>query len=159
MFTIFDPNTNRFDVQIGNKETKTPYKDLWVTLTTADNKIKIYRTDRDGNVLRGKLALDDGKMYYLADGTGYEYGALSFGWIYDPIYKHWYYSSSQTGTLVTGWQTVDGKDYYFLYPGAATSVNEYIDQYGMMLSNTAVDGYYLEENGARIADKPLVVAE
>ena len=44
------------------------------------------------------------------------------------------YSNNKNGTVVTGWKKIGGKRYYF-------------NDYGMMLINTTVDGYNIDNDG------------
>lgn len=37
---------------------------------------------------------------------------MATGWIFDPAYGGWFYLKPD-GTMVTGWNTIDGKQYYF----------------------------------------------
>ncbi len=53
----------------------------------------------------------------------------------------WYYFNSE-GYIVSGWQSINGKWYYF-YPKT-----EGINIYGSMAKNTVIDGYLIGENGA-----------
>lgn len=53
--------------------------------------------------------------------------------------RGWWYTEGNS--YATGWRNIDGKWYYF---------SPYCD--GYMLSNTSVDGYYLNKNGAWIDD-------
>ena len=53
----------------------------------------------------------------------------------------WYYFNSE-GYIVSGWQSINGKWYYF-YPKT-----EGINIYGSMAKNTVIDGYFIGENGA-----------
>ena len=53
----------------------------------------------------------------------------------------WYYFNSE-GYIVSGWQSINGKWYYF-YPKT-----DGINIYGSMAKNTVIDGYFIGENGA-----------
>lgn len=53
----------------------------------------------------------------------------------------WYYFNFE-GYIVSGWQSINGKWYYF-YPKT-----EGINIYGSMAKNTVIDGYFIGENGA-----------
>ena len=86
------------------------------------------------------------------------------GWILDPKTNYWYYSNPQTGTLLTGWNTIDGKDYYFIKPddkatNGLTSGEIYTrNVYGMMLTNVdTIDGFRIDANGVRVQDKPYLL--
>ena len=163
-FYLFDQNTNKIELKIGNKNTFESIGNQWVVITDANNVVKTYRTDAYGNVLAGKYATEDGNVYYLSEVQGDNYGSLVIGWILDPKTNYWYYSNPQTGTLLTGWNTIDGKDYYFIKPDdKATNgfTNEEIytrNIYGMMLTNTnTLDGFRIDSNGQRVYDKPYLL--
>ncbi len=58
----------------------------------------------------------DGNWYYCDENNGRLYG-----WYYDTADGYWYYLDANTGSMLTGWQLVGGKQYYFATaPAAAT---------------------------------------
>ena len=102
-------------------------KDAWRTVSG-----KRYHFDEYGIMQTGWTEIDN-TWYYLNPKNG---AALS-GWRQKED-GSWYYMSSNSrsfGKLVTGWQTIGKKRYYF-------------NESGVMLSGTWVDGYYLSESGA-----------
>ncbi|WP_238898836.1 Ig-like domain-containing protein [Clostridium sp. YIM B02500] len=89
----------------------------------------------DGKMDTGWFKDSDGTWYFLCDGENY--GALGYmetGWKF--IDGKWYFLKSN-GAMATGWAYVDG-NWYYLYTD------------GSMASNTAIDGYRLDTNGAWI---------
>ena len=98
------------------------------TVTDADgNKVEkvlwqkagngYYAFGSDGYLLTGwiydKL---DNKWYYCDENSGKKYG-----WLYEAQDGYWYYLLPSTGEALTGWQNINGKDYYFAgAPSAST---------------------------------------
>jgi glucan-binding YG repeat protein len=62
-----------------------------------------------------------GKLYYFND-----VGNLENGWNRDVYFKD--------GLIVTGWQLINNKWYYF-------------SEFGIVARNTTIDGYYVNQNG------------
>ncbi|MDB2153206.1 glycosyl hydrolase [Clostridium butyricum] len=88
-----------------------------------------YHLQANGAMQIGWLKDSDGKWYYLK-----ENGAMSIGWLRDTN-GAWYYLNN-SGAMQTGWiKDADGTWYY-------------LNQSGAMLSNTIVDGYVLNKDGA-----------
>lgn len=77
----------------------------------------------------------DENLYYF-DPSGY----MATGWreLKTSEGMKWHYFSGG-GTLVLGWQLIDGKWYYFYDEGGAL--------YGVMASDTYIDEYYVNEDG------------
>ena len=100
-----------------------------------------------------------GKWYY----TDADKGMLT-GWFYDNEAGYWYYLDNTTGEMLTGWQLIDGKQYYFApAPQAATytfdaSSNKWVYSnaannrpYGSMYANTITpDNQRVDADGVRI---------
>ena len=64
------------------------------------------------------------------------------------------YKSDDTGKKLTGWQTIGDGTYYFDKKGIALTgwkkiggKRYYFNDYGMMLINTTVDGYNIDNDG------------
>ena len=113
---------------------------------------KLYHFDNDGKLSKG-LFSDDSGLYYIdkngaqkdkwvtaGDKTYYFDGdgkAVS-GWReIDGTEVSWRgqkFYNNKNGTVVTGWKKIGGKRYYF-------------NDYGMMLINTTVDGYNINNDG------------
>ena len=91
----------------------------------------LYRFDENGVMLKeGGWGEYNGNKYYKNPETGFPYKKqwVTFG-------KIWYYANSQ-GFMVSGWQTIDGKRYYFYsdtkYMARNTTMNGIrIDPYGV----------------------------
>ena len=69
----------------------------------------------NGYMLTGWV-YDDAKWYYCDENRGKIYG-----WFYDVIDGYWYYFDLKTGEMLTGWQLIDGKSYFFALAPAATT--------------------------------------
>ena len=139
-------------------------------------------TDADGNKVEKVLWQKAGNGYYAFGSDGY----LVTGWIYDKLEDkwyycdenmgklygwfnesqdgYWYYLSPSTGEALTGWQSINGKDYYFASaPSAPTysfdastgfwiysNING-VRPFGSMYANTVTpDNYQVDANGAWI---------
>ena len=139
-------------------------------------------TDKDGNKVEKVLWQKAGNGYYAFGSDGY----LVTGWIYDKLEDkwyycdenmgklygwfnesqdgYWYYLSPSTGEALTGWQSINGKDYYFASaPSAPTysfdavagfwiysNING-VRPFGSMYANTVTpDNYQVDANGAWI---------
>jgi glucan-binding YG repeat protein len=93
--------------------------------------------------------IQDGSWYFLkADGV------MATGWVKDG--STWYYLNG-SGAMKTGWVNDNGSWYYLAGSGAMKTgwINDngtwyYCNASGAMLSNTTVDGYNLNSNGAWI---------
>ncbi len=84
-----------------------------------------YYLDEDGKMETGLLYIDGEKYYFDSNGV------MQTGWV--SYYEEWLYFDD-TGAMVYGWQEIDGKWYYF-------------DGYGHMVTDTWIDGYYINEDG------------
>ena len=80
---------------------------------------------QNGVALRGPVYIDD--KYYNFGEDGY----LKSGWV---NWRGQKFYNNKNGTVVTGWKKIGGKRYYF-------------NDYGMMLINTTVDGYNIDNDG------------
>ena len=87
-------------------------------------------------------------------------GACLYGWYFEEQDQKWYFLDVENGHMLTGWQFIDGKWYYFTehnngqtYFGDNETgwvfrqdVNN--RPYGSMFSNeTTPDGYWVEKSG------------
>ena len=139
-------------------------------------------TDSDGNKVEKVLWQKAGNGYFAfgSDGyliTGWIYDKLEdkwyycdenlgklYGWFYEAQDGYWYYLSPSTGEALTGWHSINGKDYYFaVAPSAPTysfdaSTDTWIYSnlngvrpFGSMYANTITpDNYAVDANGAWI---------
>lgn len=107
---------------------------------------KKYYCDADGKILTGWQTVDNNQHYLMEDGTlahglvsitgdGTYYfsenGTKQTGWI--TINNHQCYFG-EDGKMVFGWQTIDGDEYFF-------------NDYGIMETNTTIDGKVIGEDG------------
>ncbi len=70
---------------------------------------------------------DSGWIYY--QGQNYYLGSNGkprTGWVEDSYHGTWYYFRSSDGTMVTGWQTIGGRKYYFHEDGTMATGWVYI---------------------------------
>ena len=105
----------------------------------------------DGSYAKGSISrLAAGKQieiphWEFINGKWFAFGASGYiitGWIYDPVYKHWFYIDVNKGMLI-GWQLFDGKWYYFNPSSDGTR--------GRLFANTTTpDGYKVGADGAWI---------
>ena len=100
-----------------------------------------------------------GKWYYADESKG-----MLTGWFYDNEAGYWYYLDNTTGEMLTGWQLIGGKQYYFApAPQAATYTFDESSfkwvysnaannrPYGSMYANTLTpDNQRVDADGARI---------
>ena len=141
------------------------------TVTDADgNKVEkvlwqkagngYYAFGSDGYLLTGWIydRLDN-KWYYCDENSGKKYG-----WLYEAQDGYWYYLLPSTGEALTGWQNINGKDYYFAgAPSASTyrfdastgcwiySNLQGIRPFGSMYAAaTTPDNSVVDANGAKI---------
>ncbi len=141
------------------------------TVTDADgNKVEkvlwqhagngYYAFGSDGYLLTGWIydKLED-KWYYCDENSGKRYG-----WFYSDVDGYWYYLLPSTGEALTGWQSINGKNYYFAAAPTAptysfdssTGVWIYSNingnrPFGSMYANTVTpDNFAVDASGAWI---------
>ncbi len=139
-------------------------------------------TDADGNKVEKVLWQKAGNGYYAfgSDGylkTGWIYDKLEdkwyycdessgkrYGWFYSDVDGYWYYLLPSTGEALTGWHSINGKDYYFAAEpstptysfDASTGFWIYSNiegnrPFGSMYANTVTpDNYAVDASGAWI---------
>lgn len=74
--------------------------------------------------------------WWSFDSNGY----LGTGWIFDSVYRNWFYMDVNTG-MKTGWVQIDGKWYYFNPVSDGTK--------GIMFANRMTpDGWFVREDGS-----------
>lgn len=127
------------------------------------NGAKWFYFYQNGTMATGWIVTEDGKWYYMLP-EGDQQGAMQTGFVLDPSDHHWYMLKETSGELLTGWQTSNGKYYYFnAVPGKqGTSGWGYSEEskkwfytfmptfaYGAMYqSATTPDGYQVDADGA-----------
>lgn len=67
---------------------------------------------QNGAMATGWIVTEDGRWYYMLP-DGDLQGAMQTGFVLDPSDHHWYMLKETSGELLTGWQTSNGKYYYF----------------------------------------------
>jgi glucan-binding YG repeat protein len=105
------------------------------------------------------------KWYYcntIHDGF---FGLMQTGWHYDTDDKHWYYLDPKTGEMLSGWQLINGKWYYFAKEENTSAITYSFDDaidrwvylntntrpYGSMyVSEKTPDGFQVDGSGAWI---------
>ncbi|MBP2623146.1 hypothetical protein [Streptococcus oricebi] len=86
---------------------------------TIDGKKMYFR--KDGSQVKGDFIYDNGKNYYFDQDNGQMWTnrfvqSPHFDSYYKYYYKYWYYLGGD-GATATGYQTIDGKEYYFYRSG------------------------------------------
>ena len=119
-----------------------------------------YHVDESGN-LNYDWYLDGERTWYkLNKETGDRFGAALIGWNYEPMDDKRYFFDPSTTKMLTGWQHIDNKWYYFTkqnesqtYYGSNPEGWKYDPTkpgkpYGSMYQNEITpDGYLVDENG------------
>jgi len=88
----------------------------------------------------GWIQDDKGLWYYMSDTQGSSYGAMVKGWIFSA--GKWYYLSPVTGSMMTGWQEVEGNWYLLAGDGS------------LYVNTTTPDGYPVDANGVWLRETP-----
>ena len=105
----------------------------------------------DGSYAKGSITTDAaGKQieiphWEFINGKWFAFGASGYimtGWIYDPVYKYWFYIDENRGML-TGWQLLNNKWYYFNSVSDGTRGRLFVNA-------TTPDGYKIGADGAWI---------
>ncbi len=91
----------------------------------------------DGYLKRG-WAQDNasGKWYLIDENTG-----MQTSWHYDESDQHWYYLDPASGAMLTDWQLINGKWYYFSKTSGAVPLGS------MYKEIRTPDGYYVDKDG------------
>ena len=151
---------NPYDVTY-TKPDGTPAKDEWV----GDGK-DWYHVDEDGK-LSYDWYLEEGNTWYkLNKETGDRFGAALVGWNFEPMDDRRYFFDPSTTKMLTGWQNIDGKWYYFTKQNEAQTYfgnnrtgwkydpTKPGKPYGSLYQNeNTPDGYQVDENGVWINKK------
>ena len=112
-----------------------------------------------GKILGWVFEKTTGKWYYVDANNG----RLN-GWFHDTDTGYWYYLDDTTGAMLTGWQTISGKQYYFApipsvntYSFNTSSAKWYYDNpagnrpYGSMYANTTTpDNHQVDADGVKV---------
>lgn len=163
-YYIYDQFNNVMSLHFIDTENNEPMTNQWFTYERHLGNELRYQThllNAAGEALTG-FQLVDNTLYYLNENEGEHYSTLKTGWIHDEKDDKWFYASSVTGAILTGWQNIDGKDYYFVNNRTkGEDGKEYITEndvkndFGVMLKSCVTpDGYKLDDDGARIIIKP-----
>ena len=110
-----------------------------------------YYATSDGAMQTGWVKLNN-KWYFLKNS-----GAMQIGWFMNG--GNWYYSAT-SGAMQTGWLQIGSKWYFLNSSGAMQTdwkqVNNkwyYLFKSGQMASNTTINGYKLDKNGAWLSNQ------
>ena len=98
-----------------------------------------YLDPNDGNKMLGAGWHEIGGGWYYMYGSG----AMATNWL--NLGGKWYYLGGD-GAMKTGWQYV-GNFWYYMY----TQNDPHGGEWGVMASNTTIDGYFLQPNGAMMS--------
>ncbi|MDO5407297.1 MAG: LamG-like jellyroll fold domain-containing protein [Eubacteriales bacterium] len=119
----------------------------WVPVAQSNQDVKWKLVYADGTTAAGKIVKDEAGhteehvTWEVVNGAWYTFGADGYaksGLVYDPALGGTFYVDINSG-MKTGWQMIDGKWYYF---------NPVSDgKKGIMLTDTWVDGKYLDKSG------------
>ena len=100
-----------------------------------------YLDPNDGNKMLGEgWHVIGGGWYYM-----YSSGAMATNWL--NLSGKWYYLGGD-GAMKTGWQLIGGF-WYYMY----TQNDPHGGEWGVMASNTTIDGYFLQLNGAMMSSE------
>lgn len=77
--------------------------------TVVNQDGQYYLTDADGERYSGWF-IDEKEDWYYFNETDQ---AMKRGWHHDGEDGYWYYLSQSDGKMATGWQTIDGREYFF----------------------------------------------
>ena len=148
---------NPYDVTY-TKPDGTPAKDEWV----GDGN-DWYHVDEDGKLNYDWYLEGEKTWYKLNKETGDRFGAALIGWNNEPMDDKRYFFDPATTKMLTGWQNIDGKWYYFTRQNEAQTYfgNNRVGwkydptkpgkPYGSMYqSEDTPDGYKVDENGVWI---------
>ncbi len=153
---------NPYDVTY-TKPDGTPAKDEWI----GDGK-DWYHADEKGKINYDWYLEGEKTWYKLNQENGDRFGAALIGWYHEPMDDKRYFFDLTTTKMLTGWQNINGKSYYFttnnegqtyfgsnLHGGSGWKYdpNRPGKPYGSMYRNEYTpDGYWVDENGV-CADK------
>jgi glucan-binding YG repeat protein len=152
-------------------------KDGWIYVYNPYSKAEPYswfHFDTDGIMTYGWYKATETVWYYTEELSNGDLGALRTGWHKDLQDKKWYYLDTKTGIMLSGWQTVNGKEYYlteynqmpeqtwFYRLLTGNSLGRWIYErlgyrsYGSLyVDETTPDGYKVDADGARIGGLDL----
>ena len=140
---------------MNNADGKEVEKITWIRINNAD-----YAFGSDAYLKTGWVIDNtDSKWYYCDVNKGRLYG-----WYYDTTDGYWYCLDANTGAMLTGWQLIGGKQYYFAQaPAAATyafdessskwvysNASNYRPYGSMYAGTTTPDNHRVDESGARV---------
>ena len=129
-----------------------PYTKNWYFMNTGKGAL-------EGQMVLGwVLDTNTNKWYYMDEDNG----VMTRGWHKDPQDGRWYYMDN-SGAMLTGWQNIGGKNYFFnpVVPAPTYEWNSadmrwdyvktYSRPYGSMYENEKTpDGYTVNANGERL---------
>lgn len=125
------------------KNSAEPLKSSWAAIVYGSGEgqsLATYAFDAQGNMRTGWIQDDKGLWYYMSDTQGSSYGAMVKGWIFSA--GKWYYLSPVTGSMMTGWQEVEGNWYLLAGDGS------------LYVNTTTPDGFPVDANGVWLRETP-----
>ena len=125
------------------KNSAEPLKSSWAAIVYGSGEgqsLATYAFDAQGKMRTGWIQDDKGLWYYMSDTQGSSYGAMVKGWIFSA--GKWYYLSPVTGSMMTGWQEVEGNWYLLAGDGS------------LYVNTTTPDGYPVDANGVWLRETP-----
>jgi len=145
----------------------TPAKNEWV-----GNGKDWYHVDEEGKINYDWYLEGEKTWYKLNQEKGDRFGAALIGWNHESMDDRRYFFDPSTTKMLTGWQKIDGKSYYFTTKnegqtyfgsnrqGGSNSQGWTYDSnrpgkpYGSMYQNEYTpDGYFVDENGVCVDKK------
>lgn len=92
-------------------------KDAWIYVCNPYSPVKNtyswFHFGKDGVMTFGWYRATDTLWYYTSEVSDGNLGMLKKGWHKDAQDGRWYFLDLKTGIMLSGWQKIDGKDYYF----------------------------------------------
>lgn len=141
-------------------------RDAWVytpnPYAPVKNTCSWFHFGKDGIMTVGWYQASDALWYYTSEVSDGNLGMLIKGWHKDGQDGKWYFLDRRTGIMLSGWQEIDGKSYYFAaeedIPGQTwfwkTGLGKWIYEklryksYGSMyMDERTPDGCLVDKNG------------
>ena len=143
----FAPQTHGWSFELTGG---TRLKGRWANIRYTNGnttKVYTYHFDADGVMDSNWYQDPETKWYRLSTVHDGWFGHLITGWHQEQD-GNWYYLNPFTGSMVTGWQQIDGQWYYF------AERNENRIWGSMYAGATTPDGYQVEADGRWLQESP-----